>query len=197
MGKGINYILVIFFLALSLWLSFKVKSHRQELFQLKTTLAQSNNQNNLLSYHFDILQEVFTLNFGLPHEPLLFPEVMNSPAPNPMFVLYLKAHACSPCNMPVIGRLIDQGWQHDGFRVVSHASNKHFLSQALSDADLNNPQKVTWINGQLYANETTQYDAELLLVSPTGLITGLLPLEAMKEETLFSDLPELEKIGFD
>jgi len=92
--------------------------------------------------------------------------------------------------MPVIRRLIEQGWQHDGFRIVSHPTNRHFLMQALSDDALNNPQKVTWLNHPLYANETTQYDAELLLVASTGLITGLLPLELMKEEALFAAFSE-------
>jgi len=187
MKTKISQILLIIFIMLTLWLSFKVKSQRQELFQIKTTLAQNNNQNNLLSYQLSILQEAFALNFGLAHEPLLLPEVMISPGTSPMFVLYLKAHTCSPCNMPVIRRLIEQSWQHDGFHIVSHATNRHFLMQALSDDDLNNPQKVTWLNHPLYANETTQYDAELLLVAPTGLITGLLPLELMKEEALFAN----------
>jgi hypothetical protein len=149
--------------------------------------VQSQNHNNLLSYQLDVLQEAFTLNFGLAHEPLLLPEVINSPATSQIFFLYLKAHACSPCNMPVIRRLIEQGWQHDGFHIVSHATNRHFLMQAINDDDLNNPQKVIWINGSLYANETTQYDAELLLVASTGLITGLLPLELMKEQGLFAN----------
>lgn len=188
MKAGFREFLIFFFLAVSLWLSFKVKSQRLELSQVKTTLAQSNNHNNLLSYHLHILQQAFTLNFGLAHEPLLLPEVMNSPAASPMAVLYLKAHACSPCNLPVIRRLINQGWQHDGFRVVSHPTNRHFLMQALSDDEINNPQKVIWVNGPLYAKETTQYDAELLLVASTGLITGLMPLELMKEEGLFSGL---------
>jgi len=189
MKAGFREFLIFFFLALSLWLSFKVKSQRQELFQVKTTLVQNKNQNNLLSYQIDVLQEAFALNFGLAHEPLLLQEVMNSPAASPMIVLYLKAHACSPCNMPVIRRLIEQGWQHDGFRIVSHATNRHFLMQALSD-EIKNPQKVIWLNGPLYANETTQYDAELLLLAPTGLITGLLPLELMKEETLSAAFSE-------
>jgi len=188
MKAGFREFLIFFFLALSLWLSFKVKSQRVELLQEKTTLAQYNSQNNLLNYHLEILQEAFALNFGLAHEPLLLPEVINSNATSQMFVLYLKAHACSPCNMPVIRRLIEQGWQHDGFHIVSHATNRHFLMQPLSDDALNNPQKVTWLNHPLYANESTQYDAELLLVAPTGLITGLLPLELLKEEALFAGL---------
>jgi len=188
MKAGLREVLIFLFLAISLWLSFNLKSQRQELFQIKTTLAQNNNQNKLLSYQLDVLQEAFTLNFGLLPEPLLMPEVMNTPARRPMAVLYLKAHACSPCNMPVIRRLIEQGWQHHGFRIVSHATNRHFLMQALSDDALNNPKKVTWLNHPLYANETTQYDAELLLVASTSLISGLLPLELIKEDDLFSGL---------
>jgi hypothetical protein len=188
MKAGLREVLIFLFLAISLWLSFKVKSQRQELFQVKTTLVQNNNQNNLLSYQLDVLQEAFALNFGFLPEPLLITEILNTPALGPMALLYLKAHACSPCNMPVIRRLIEQGWQHDGFRIVSHATNRHFLMQALSDDALNNPQKVTWLNHPLYANETTQYDAELLLVAPAGHITGLLPLELLKEEALFSGL---------
>jgi hypothetical protein len=187
MKAGFREFLIFFFLAISLWLSFKVKSQRQEISQSQITLVQSQNHNNLLSYQLAIVQEAFALNFGLAHEPLLLQEVMNSTAASPMAVLYLKAHACSPCNMPVIRRLIDQGWKHDGFRIVSHATNRHFLMQAISDDDLNNPQKVTWLNHTLYANETTQYDAELLLVAPTGLITGLLPLELLKEKALFAN----------
>ena len=53
---------------------------------------------------------------------------------------------------------------------------------------LNQTPKIIWINSPLFANETTQYDAELLLVASTGLITGLLPLELIKEDGLFSGL---------
>lgn len=35
-----------------------------------------------------------------------------------------------------------------------------------------------------------------LLVNQNGLITGLLPLDLMKEERLFAGLPGLGKIGF-
>lgn len=183
-------ILIILFLALSLWLSFKVKSQRQELGRVQATLSQSNTQNNLLSYQLKTLQEAFSINFGLTPEPVLIPEVLSKSARGQRVVLYLKAHACSPCVMPVIHRLIDLGWHQDVFRIVSHESNKHFLGQALSDADLNNPQKVIWANDPLYPNQTTRYDGEFLLIDSKGLITGRLPLELMKEETLFAGLLE-------
>ena len=175
------------FFMLSLWLSFKVKSQMQEISQSQVTLMQSHNHNNLLSYQLANLQEAFALNFGLAHEPLLMPDVLNAPAGRPMALLYLKAHACSPCNMPVIQRLVDQGWQQNGFRIVSHLSNRYFLMQALGDEELDDQGKVSWVDHPIYAKETTQYDAELLLIDNQGLITGLLPLELMKEGDVFAD----------
>jgi hypothetical protein len=208
MKFNLSLFLFVFFVIVNIGVSFKAKKNHKKHEQIVSekqsqldlaviSLNQLSHQNNLLKYQSEIIMEAFTLNFGLAHEPLLLPEVINSPATSQMFVLYLKAHACSPCNMPVIRRLIEQGWQHDGFHIVSHASNRHFLMQAINDDDLNNPQKLTWMIGPLYANETNQYDAELLLVASTGLITGLLPLELMKEEALFAGLPGLKKIGSD
>lgn len=189
--------MIIIFLALSLWLSYEVKSQRQELTHLQSSIAKTNNQNNILVYQLDILQEAFALNFGLSPESVLIQDLQNNPAGTTVTVLYLKSHACSPCSMPVIRRLIDQSWQNDGFLIVSHATNRHFLMQALSDDDLNNPQKVIWLSNPLYLRETTQYDAELLLIDNKGIITGLLPLELMKEEGLFASLPGMKIIGPD
>ena len=159
----------------------------QEISQSQVTLMQSHNHNNLLSYQLANLQEAFALNFGLAHEPLLMPDVLNAPAGRPMALLYLKAHACSPCNMPVIHRLIEQGWKQNGFRIVSHPSNRYFLMQSLRDEELDDQGKVIWVDHPIYAKETTQYDAELLLIDNQGLITGLLPLELMKEGDVFAD----------
>src|SRR5690554_4589951 len=111
----LKLLLIFLFSVVSLGLSFKVKKTSNELSRLKKNLVKIEQQNNMLNYQLDVLQEAFALNFGLAHEPLLMPEVMNIPAGRPMALLYLKAHACSPCNMPVIHRLIEQGWKQNGF----------------------------------------------------------------------------------
>jgi hypothetical protein len=59
--------------------------------------------------------------------------------------------------------------------------------QALGDEELDDQGKVSWVDHPIYAKETTQYDAELLLIDNQGLITGLLPLELMKEGDVFAD----------
>ncbi len=183
----LKLLLIFLFSVVSLGLSFKVKKTSNELSRLKTNLVKIEQQNNMLNYQLDVLQEAFALNFGLAHEPLLMPDVLNAPAGRPMALLYLKDHACSPCNMPVIQRLVDQGWQQNGFRIVSHLSNRYFLMQALGDEELDDQGKVSWVDHPIYAKETTQYDAELLLIDNQGLITGLLPLELMKEGDVFAD----------
>ncbi|MFW5760632.1 MAG: hypothetical protein ACOCXH_06615 [Cyclobacteriaceae bacterium] len=102
-----------------------------------------------------------------------------------MAILYLKAHACSPCNMPVIEGLIKTRAGSGHFQVASHSSNRHFLQPVIQKNGLADTERIQWLSDKLYDYHQPVYDAELLFIDPAGFILGVLPLELLKERALF------------
>lgn len=111
MKFDLKTLLIVIFAGACLWLSFDLKSNRQELADVAAELEQTNSRNRLLSYRLEIMQEAIGLNFGL--NPILVkkPELSGHSGASPLALLYLRAQACSPCHIPVIRRLIDNAWQ--------------------------------------------------------------------------------------
>jgi hypothetical protein len=181
MKTNISFILIILFISLSIWLSFTVKKANSEIAQKNRQLQQSEEQNRMLQYRQSILQDAFAIN--LINEPITI--YQNIPAVpkdgDGGFILYLKAHACSPCIMGVIRSILKRFSENEQFRIVSHPSNRHFLMQALHDEEA----KVIWLNDGLYTEDHAVYDAELLFINANGFVVGRLPLELLKEEELF------------
>jgi hypothetical protein len=175
----------IILISLSIWLSFSVKKANKKL-QDAEKLAITLEQNLVLSkYQTTILQEALQINISKapasisPGIPLLNTDTL------PNTILYLKAHACSPCNMKVIEMIIDAAAQRPNFCIASHTSNQHFLKPVIEKANLTASERVIWLTDKLFENDQSQYDSELLFVDAQGSILGLLPLELLKEKELF------------
>ncbi|TVR83573.1 MAG: hypothetical protein EA412_00805 [Chitinophagaceae bacterium] len=145
-------------------------------------------------YQLEILKEALELNIGKAPVPTrqttLSRQTSNYTSSGAgkaglMSILYLKAHACSPCNMPVIEGLINAAAGNNHFQIASHNSNRHFLQPVIQHNGLAESERVTWLSGKLYEYHQPVYDAELLFIDPAGFILGVLPLELLKERTLF------------
>jgi len=140
---------------------------------------------NLSRYQLGILQEALDLNFGKAPVQISSHTPLNRSDTRLLEILYLKAHSCSPCNMPVITALIRSGAEKEHYKIVSHISNRHFLKPVIEKNGLSDSERVNWLNGKLFEYHQPVYDADLLFVDAKGFILGVLPLELLKERDLF------------
>ena len=194
MKVNIGLVLSIFFISLSIWLSFSVKKANENLFQSEIRVKELERELGMSKYQLEIMQEALTLNLGKAPIPTrlttlsrLTSNFQSTGSGNNglMAVLYLKAHACSPCNMPVIEGIINAAAGNSIFQIASHASNRHFLQPVLQKNGMEDSERVNWLSGKLYDYQQPVYDAELLFVDAKGFILGVLPLELLKERALF------------
>jgi len=175
----------IFFVALSVWLSFSVKKTNEKLLQSEIRSKTMEQELNLSRYQLGILQEALDLNFGKAPVQISSHTPLHRSDTRLLAILYLKAHSCSPCNMTVINALIRLGAEKEHFKIVSHISNRHFLKPVIEQNGLLDSERVDWLTGKLYDYQHPVYDAELLFVDAKGFILGVLPLELLKERDLF------------
>ncbi len=194
MKFNINLLLAIIFIALSIWLSFTVKQANEKLFQTETQMKVMEQELNVSKYQAGILQEALELNIGKAPLPTRLTTSSRLTSNHTSSVsgdsslqniLYLKAHACSPCNMPVIEGIINAAAGNSNFQIASHASNRHFLQPVILQNGIEEGGRVNWLTHKLYDYHHPVYDAELLFVDAKGFILGVLPLELLKERELF------------
>jgi hypothetical protein len=121
----------------------------------------------------------FTWDFGSENNT----DLLSGFTGNDVMILYLKAHACSPCNMSVLKRIIPTAAQNGNFVIFSHDSNRHFLSPLLEEVD---HTKIEWFNESLYSGDNNQYDGELVITDNNGYIKGAIPVEYLKDELIFT-----------
>lgn len=178
-------VLVLLFIFLSIWLSFAIKQTKEKLFQSENQVIEQERELRVSKYKLDIIQEALELNIGMTpvqisrHTPAgLSEEGLHN-------ILYLKAHACSPCNMPVIEGIINAAAENSNFQITSHVSNRHFLQPVILQHGIMEGERVNWLTDKLYDYNQPVYDAELLFVDAKGFILGVLPLELLKESELF------------
>jgi hypothetical protein len=186
MKQPLYKIIAIVFLTVSIWLSFTIKKVNSEIVLKSMQHHQSEEQNRMLLYRQRILQDAFVIN--MINEPIsIFQSIPRKLKDGDVgFILYLKAHACSPCNMGVIKSILKRFSENQQFYVVSHPSNRHFLKQALNKAQIGEyDNRVIWLNEKLYIENHAVYDAELLFINSIGYIQGIFPLELLKEGELF------------
>jgi hypothetical protein len=186
MKINLNLLIAITFIAISIWLSFVLKKTNQELVHCEAHAKTIEQKLKHGHYQLGILQEALDLNMG--KAPIEIRNYATSHKQNTSLsaILYLKAQACSPCNMPVIEGLINLCAESEVFQIASHDTNRHFLQPVLQKNGLSESGRMRWLAGKLYAYDHPVYDAELLLVDPEGLILGTLPLELLKEKELFA-----------
>ena len=184
----------IIFIALSIWLSFSVKRTNEALFHAETLMKTMERDINISKYQAGIMQEALKLNIGkapVPTRQTTSSRLtsnhtsVDSGDASLQNILYLKAHACSPCNMPVIEGIINAAAGNSNFQIASHVSNRHFLQPVILQNGIEEGERVNWLSGKLYDYNQPVYDAELLFVDAKGFALGVLPLELLKERELF------------
>ena len=194
MKVNISLLLSIIFITLSIWLSFSVKKANETLYRADTQIKAMERELSISKYQLEILQEALVLNLGKAPVPTRLTTPSRLTSKHTSFdsgdaslqnVLYLKAYACSPCNMPVIEGIINAAAGNSIFQVASNTSNRHFLQPVLQKNGMEDSERVNWLSCKLYDYQQPVYDAELLFVDAKGFILGVLPLELLKERALF------------
>ena len=71
----------IFFIALSIWLSFSVKKANEALFDAQTQLKTTEQELNISKYQADILLEALELNIGKAPVPTRLTSTARTPRP--------------------------------------------------------------------------------------------------------------------
>ena len=120
---------------------------------------------NVSKYQADILLEALELNIGkapLPTRLTSNPGSFEPDSSGLQNILYLKAHACSPCNMPLIEGIINAASGNRKFQIASHTSNRHFLQPVLQKNVMEDSERVNWLTHKLYDYHHPVYDAKLL-----------------------------------
>ncbi|MFW6326867.1 MAG: hypothetical protein ACOC2F_01000 [Bacteroidota bacterium] len=135
MKSNLSPIITLLFIALSIYLSILIKNKNQQLTESERTLNAQNQEIDDYKYQTDLLQECILLNLSASLGKISDNELFSRHSERDMMVLYLKAHACSPCNMPVLKRIIPLAAKDENFMVLSHDSNKHFLSPLLEEVN--------------------------------------------------------------
>ncbi len=176
--------LLVLFMALSVWLSIKIKKAYDQIEISQASQKAILDNYLVLQYRLDILQEAFQINFKMNPEPLLTCGPVSENQNNNSMILHLKPYACSPCNMPAINSLIRNFGRHNGFYIFSHTSNRSFLSEITDE--LERDDAVFWLDTNLYNHADDGYDAELLFLNGEQIIKGQMPLELLKENYIFN-----------
>jgi hypothetical protein len=194
MNKNFILYILLLFMALSVWLSIKIKK-ANDLIEISQTRQKAVSDNYAkLQYQLDILLEAFQINFRMNPEQLLSAGLPDENPTTNSIVLHLKPYACSPCNMPAITALARHFEQDKGFYIISHQSNEYFLSELTNE--LGHDNVVIWLESNLYNHTDDGYDAELLFLNSEKLITGKIPLELLKDSYIFDLLLQgLDKVN--
>jgi hypothetical protein len=185
MKTSLSIFIALIFITLSIWLSFSVKKTNKNLQQAEIQAKAMEQELVITKYQTTILQEALQLNIALAPVQITGFTPVNYTDTTSLAILYLKAHACTPCNMPVIEMIIDAAAQRPNFCIASHTSNQHFLKPVIEKANLTTNERVIWLTNKLYDYGKSSYDSELLFVDANSSVMGVLPLELLKEKALF------------
>ncbi|MBS4012810.1 MAG: hypothetical protein KGZ97_03480 [Bacteroidetes bacterium] len=191
LNLNLNFILLILFIGISVWLSLLVRSLKNEVSSLNISNKSITKETIVLTHKLDFLNDLLALNFQkhptLNNTPL---SLLFSNLNEVNFTLYLKAYSCSDCNISTISTLIEKLSIYDNFTLISHTSNKYFIEELLSKETIKEIAMVHYIEDKFIRENNPIYDAEILIIDSKLDILGRLPLELLKEFELFESLFE-------
>lgn len=185
MKRYFFYIISFLLLCTSIGLYIRTKKLASMIIIVQDNMSKAIDNNKELEFSYTKLQKVFNINLKTMPLPLGL-NIETNTTNKLQLILYLKPHACTPCNMAVIQNLINHLKNETGFRIYSHASNRYFIS--LLELDGQTIDKVEWIDEKLYDYANAGFDAELLLIMEQNLIVGVIPVELLKDDLLFENV---------
>jgi Fe-S cluster biogenesis protein NfuA len=181
--------LLVVFIAISVWLSFKVKSLNKKLNYANTKQINITKENKMFKYHHELITEVLEINIK-NHPSINSGKIsLNNEDNDQTIILYLKANSCTSCNISTVSAMIENFSNNKNFAIVSHTTNKAFI-QSFASKEI---EPVHYVEDKFIQENNPIYDAEILIIDRNYSILGRLPLELLKEFELFESL--FEKIA--
>ena len=186
---NIPIILLLIFFTTSVFLSFKIRIQKEKFAEYYD--QQYDQQNQILSYRLDLLMQTFKDNYKIAGESLLMnnPELLAGivPGQNDIPVLYLKEDACSDCYERFIEAIINRLGNVNQFHIISHNSNRHFITLLLRLNKIPSDKQIIWTDEKIYGDEYSYSTADLLILNPDMTIRFFLPLDFLKENYYFEE----------
>jgi len=106
---------------------------------------------------------------------------------NDIPILYLKEDACSDCYVRIIEAIINRLDNVNQFHIISHSSNRHFITQMIRPKVIPSDKQVTWTDEEIYGDEYSYSTADLFIINSDMQVRLFLPLDFLNDSYFFEE----------
>ncbi len=191
LGYDLSFVGLLLFIIVNVWLSLVIKKLKSEAAEMEMFIRREKSEVFRLNGHIHSFREVFCMNMGMPNSRItpLPGDALRIAGDTQGFLqlLYLKAHACSECNLYIIDWLVRRNAGLDNFLIIAHSSNAFYLEEMYHDGVLTDPSVVVWHDDELYGDHLSESTADLVFADKDHVIKALFPLDFIKDICLFDE----------
>ncbi len=186
----LGFVSLLVFVGLTVWLSYIIKTQYAARAKLESSIEQNRFDNFLLHNRVNLLNDAFMDNIQLKGEQLTGSAThviaQNLTDADLVPVLYLRAYSCDDCYSTIITGILDRLSDKQGFHIISHSSNRHYIEEMHRLNIIKDLGIVLWEDDELYSNSFMHSTAELVLIDRQQRVNALLPLNFFLDPYLFS-----------
>ncbi len=169
-----------------------IKKLKNESAEKDMHIKRQNAESFRLNSNLHSLRAVFCVNTGLQAARLnktISNELRSvGVGGSVMLLLYLKAYACSECNLHIIHWLIRRNADYEDFRIVAHTSNTFYLEEMYQEGIIEDPFSIIiWYDDILYNDSVSESTADLLFIDENLDIQALFPIDIIKDIGFFEE----------
>ncbi len=187
----LGFIGLLIFIVVNVWLSLVIKKLKNEAAEQEMHRMRERSAVFRLEHHIHTFRDVFCMNMVLHGAKLAEPvksELRSlDKGHDVMLLLYLKANACSECNIHIINWLVKRNAGFDDFRILTHTSNAFYLEEMSHEGYITDASHIIWYDNDLYDGDLSASTADLVFVDGYGGIQALFPLDLIKDVCLFDE----------
>ncbi len=187
----LSFLGLMVFIVINVWLSLVIKKLKNETAEQAMLVNRERAEVLSLDYHIRAFKNVFCMNIGLNDTRLTEPLVNDlhnlMPDRSDVLLLYLKADACSSCNLQIISWLVKRGIELDDFRIVAHTSNTAYLEEMHREGIIADTSLILWYDDGAYDEPISESTADLLFIDNENVIQALFALDFIKDVCLFDE----------
>ncbi len=190
-GYDLGFIGLLVFIVVNVWLSLVIKKLKNEAAEQEMHRMRERSSVFRLEHHINTFRDIFCMNMGLSAVKLAEPVKSELRSPgnhhDVMLLLYLKANACSECNIHIINWLVKRNAGFDDFRILAHTSNAFYLEEMSHEGYITDASHIIWYDNDLYDGDLSASTADLVFVDGYGGIQALFPLDFIKDACWFEE----------
>ncbi len=185
----LSFVGLLIFVLINVWLSLLIKKFKNEASERDLVIRREKAEVFRLGYNVNAFKRVFCMNIDSHEKNLAEPikHVLTGIDEGGMQLLYLKADACSECNMHIVNWLVKRNAGSEGFRIVAHSSNEFSLEDLYNQGVIHDPSIIIWYDDALFDDRLSDSTADLVLVNKHHVIQALFPLDIIKDVRLFDE----------